>query len=80
MLNKEVIRHPWPMPHKAPTTGNRKQLRRIVGMINYYGYMWKRRSHLLAPLAALLSTKQNFVWTPEWQVAFDELKMQSLAK
>jgi transposase InsO family protein len=57
---------------KAPT--NRKQLRRIVGMINYYRYMWKRRSHLLAPLTALLSTKEKFIWTADCQTAFDELK------
>jgi len=57
---------------KAPT--NLKQLRRIVGMINYYRYMWKRRSHLLAPLTTLLSTKAKFHWTTECQTAFDKLK------
>jgi len=36
--------------------------------------MWRSRSHLLAPLTSLLSTKLKFVWTPVHQKAFEALK------
>mmetsp|Transcript_119887 Transcript_119887/g.346392 ORF Transcript_119887/g.346392 Transcript_119887/m.346392 type:complete len:738 (-) Transcript_119887:6878-9091(-) len=66
LLTPEGIR---PQPKKVKAMMNlaipktRKQLRQVIGLINYYRYMWKRRSHLLAPLTALLSTKKKFEWT-----------------
>ena len=36
-------------------TRARKEIRRSMGMTNFYRDMWKHRSHLLAPLAALTS-------------------------
>ena len=56
------------------TPRTRKQLRHVIGLVNYYRYMWKRRSHVLSPLTALLSTKSKFVWTPQCQQSFQELK------
>jgi len=53
---------------------NRKELRKFIGMINYYRHMWKQRSHLLAPLTKLTSNKGQFLWKEEQQKAFDELK------
>ena len=38
---------------KPPTT--RKELRRFIGMVNFYRDMWSRRSELLAPLTSLTS-------------------------
>jgi transposase InsO family protein len=57
---------------KAPTT--RKQLRRFIGMVNYYRDMWPLRSHLLAPLSALTSVNVRWKWTDEHQTAFDQMK------
>ena len=57
---------------QAPTT--RKQLRRFIGMVNYYRDMWPQRSHLLAPLSSLTSAKVKWKWTPEHQESFDKMK------
>jgi hypothetical protein len=57
---------------KPPTT--RKQLRRFIGMVNYYHDMWPLRSHLLAPLSSLTSAKVKWTWTTEHQEAIDKKK------
>jgi len=51
---------------------NKRQLRRFLGMINYYRDMWKRRSHILAPLTKLAGKNAKWLWTGECQKAFDE--------
>jgi transposase InsO family protein len=56
----------------APTT--KRQLRHFLGMVNFYRDMWKRRSHILAPLTGLVSNKVSFVWGAEQQEAFDAMK------
>jgi hypothetical protein len=60
------------MPLTPPTT--KRQLRRFVGMINYYRDMWQRRSHILAPLTAMCSAKARFVWLDKEQKAFADIK------
>ena len=57
---------------KSPKT--RTQLRRFLGMINYYHDMWKRRSHVLSPLARLISKSVKWKWTETEQKAFEEAK------
>ena len=55
-----------------PTT--KKQLRRFLGMVNYYRDMWRRRSHILSPLTAMCSVKAKFVWHDKEQKAFEDIK------
>ena len=56
---------------KAPTTI--KELWSFLGLVNYYHDMWPRRTHTLAPLAALTG-KAPFRWTHIEQTAFDQMK------
>ncbi len=51
-----------------------REVRKFVGMVNYYRDMWIRRSDVLAPLTKLCSTKATFVWNEEQQIAFDTMK------
>jgi hypothetical protein len=55
-----------------PTT--RKELRRFIGMVNYYRDMWVRRSSLLAPLKSMTSKNVKFAWTDVHQKAFEDIK------
>jgi hypothetical protein len=55
-----------------PTT--RKELRRFIGMVNYYRDMWERRSEILAPLTSMTSKKFKFNWMDEHQKAFENIK------
>ena len=43
-------------------------------MVNYYRDMWIRRSHVLAPLAALTSKTTQWKWGPKEQESFDTMK------
>jgi len=52
----------------------KRQLRHFLGMVNFYRDMWKRRSHLLAPLTGLVGSTAKFIWGEEQQEAFDEMK------
>jgi hypothetical protein len=75
--------HPQPKKVEAilkmqpPTT--KRQLRRFLGMINYYRDMWKRRSHILAPLTALSGKTAKWKWTKECDEAFETIK-RSIAR
>ena len=53
---------------------NQKQVRSFMALVNYYRYIWAKRSHLLQPLTALTSKKVTFKWTFVEQKLFDEIK------
>ncbi len=57
---------------KPPKT--KRQLRHFLGMVNFYRDMWRRRSHLLAPLTGLVSPKAKWEWGEKQQSAFEEVK------
>ena len=69
-----------PMPKKIlaiqkiaePKT--KKELRSFIGVVNYYRDMWIRRSHVLAPLAALTSKDAKWKWEKEHSEAFRNIK------
>ena len=57
----------------APKT--KRELRRFIGMVNYYRDMWIRRSDVLAPLTKLVSKTAKWTWTNEEQKAFETMKL-----
>ena len=59
---------------KIETPRNRKELRSFIGIVNYYRDMWIKRSHVLAPLAGLTSTKSKWKWGPSQEAAFSMAK------
>jgi hypothetical protein len=69
-----------PLPKKVEAITNldppkdKKQLRRFIGIVNYYRDMWIRRSDTLAPLNALTCKNTPWQWTAVHQKAFDDMK------
>ena len=72
---------------RPPTTV--KELRKFLGMVQYYRDLWEKQSHLLAPLTNLVGecghtkathknkTKQNpWHWDACHQEVFDKIKEQ----
>ena len=72
--------HPQPKKVEAilkmqpPRT--KRQLRRFLGMVNYYRDMWQKRSHILAPLTSLTGKDTKWKWTKECSHAFDAIKRE----
>jgi hypothetical protein len=69
-----------PLPKKVQAIQNiaiptkRRELRRFIGIINYYRDMWVHRSDLLAPLTALTSKTTKWLWTEAHTTAFNKVK------
>jgi RNase H-like domain found in reverse transcriptase/Reverse transcriptase (RNA-dependent DNA polymerase)/Integrase zinc binding domain len=53
----------------------KRELRRFIGMVNYYRDMWIRRSDILCPLTKLVSNSAKWIWTDEQQKAFEAMKL-----
>ena len=59
-----------------------RQVRQVLGVIQYYRDLWPKRSEILAPLTELVSTtnaaKKNsnkkIIWLEKHQIAFDKIK------
>ena len=82
LLTREGIK-PLPNKFKAildlKSPKNVQEVRRVLGIIQYYLGIWERTSHTLAPLTLLVgesgkSKKSKFKWRPEHQAAFNEMK------
>ena len=59
---------------RPPTT--KRDLRRFIGMVNYYRDMWPLRAHTLAPLTDLTRKSTKFEWREKHQQAFDRVKQR----
>jgi RNase H-like domain found in reverse transcriptase/Integrase zinc binding domain/Reverse transcriptase (RNA-dependent DNA polymerase) len=53
-----------------------RDVRRFVGMVNYYRDFWIRRSEILAPLTKLCSKTTKWEWGQEQKDAFELMKRQ----
>ena len=62
----------------SPPT-KRKELKKFLGMVNYYRDMWPKRSEILAPLTALTSPDVPWKWEKKHQDAFTLMK-RTIAK
>ena len=63
------------MDMARPTTTT--EIRRLIGIVQYYRDLWPRRSHILAPLAEAAAGKAKrtkIKWTDELERAFLDLK------
>jgi len=60
----------WPIPSTV------KQVRGFLGFGNFYRQFIRNFSDIAQPLNELLKKDRKFVWTPECQSSFDEMKKQ----
>jgi hypothetical protein len=59
---------------KLKKPGTVKQLRRLLGMVNYLGKFVRGLTDLTEPLRELTKTKVEWQWGPEQDTAFDNIK------
>ena len=57
-----------------PTPANRTDLRSFIGLVNQLSASTPTIATLLAPLRPLLSTKNEYTWTEEFEAAFANVK------
>jgi hypothetical protein len=59
---------------RRPTS--QKEVRRLVGMVNFYRDLYPKRAETLAPLTSLCGQKTKFHWADEHEAAFKKVKEQ----
>ncbi|POM69307.1 Retrotransposon Polyprotein [Phytophthora palmivora] len=59
---------------KIASPRTRRELRRFIGMVNYYRDMWPRRAAILSLLTALMSPSVPFPWSDKREAAFARMK------
>jgi len=59
---------------KFPTLASRTDLRSFFGLVNQVASSTNKIAELLAPLRPLLSTKNEFLWTPDHDQAINKAK------
>eukprot|EP00957_Ditylum_brightwellii_P011632 878613-Ditylum_brightwellii.AAC.1 len=64
-----------PVIHEIEPPKTKKQLRRFIGIIHFYRYMWKGRAKKVAPLTVLTSKKAKWTWPEVEQQAFEAVKI-----
>eukprot|EP00957_Ditylum_brightwellii_P115982 8847683-Ditylum_brightwellii.AAC.1 len=60
--------------HEIEPSKTKKQLRRFIGIINFFRCMWKGRVEKLAPPTVITSKKAKCKWTEVEQKAFNAVK------
>ncbi len=53
---------------------NQKEVRRFIGLVNFYHDLYPRRAEILAPLMTLCGKNTKFQWTQVHQEAFCKMK------
>ena len=62
--------------HRIPIPSGRKQVRQFLGFANFYRrFLPPNFSSVIAPLTALTSEKNPFVWNEACQAAFNQVKL-----
>jgi hypothetical protein len=56
------------------TPKTQKDIRKFVGMVNFYRDLFPKRAAILAPLTDLCGKNKTFVWNPEQNEAFLKVK------
>lgn len=63
-----------------PRSKNVIEARAFLGMVNYYGRFVKNLSNLVYPLNCLLKFNTDFIWSREYDKAFNGIKEQFQSK
>jgi hypothetical protein len=53
---------------------NQRDIRRFVGLVNFYRDLYPRQAEILAPLTSLCGKKTKFTWQSEHEEAFQQMK------
>jgi len=54
----------------------RKQLKKFLGILNFYNHFFEHIGDIAAPLYSLSSTKVKYKWTEKHEIAFTKLKKE----